>query len=268
MKFTAVELPYNFQNLKDHELTNDLFILNDTFFVKRSKEITKAFLNLTNQLNVIQILRNQPFSLPILEAQITEDKLWVLMPYYHNLTTLSDQQITKEILQELSQLVQQLHEVEIKATDNIIKWEPIKQLNLYCNLIETNNTAINDIRTDLETWVKSYQPKKIVLCHNDLVPNNFVYHENKWYLIDWDFTTLNDPLFDVASFASETLKAKADVEYWYSLFNLSETELVNVQTWVKYQNLIWYHWAMFLYQKTKNKTYETIADEKLKMLLA
>lgn len=267
MKFNAVELPYNFTNLTSHELTNDLFILNDVFFVKRSKAINKAFLNWENQLNVIAIVKNQPFTLPILEAQITEEKLWILMPYYQDLTTLADHKITKEILQELAKLVQQLHAVTIKSNDNIIKWDALQQLNLYCNLINLNDTNLIKIKQEITDWVTNYQPAKIVLSHNDLVINNFVCQKEKWYLIDWDFTTLNDWLFDIASFASETLKTTDDKNYWYQLFNLSQADSTIVDHWIKYQNLIWYHWAIFLWEKTKNKMYQTIANEKLKMLL-
>lgn len=266
MKFNNIELPYNFKEYQDHGLTNDLFILNDQFFVKRSRTITKNFLNWENQLNVISLIKSQPFTLPILDAQISEEKLWILMPYYQNLSTLSQNLINQELLQQLAKLVQQLHDV-ITENNQIVKWNPIEQLNKYCNLFATTDEKVLTIKNDLTLWFKTYQPKTIVLSHNDLVLNNFVCHENKWYLIDWDFATLNDHLFDVASFASETLKNQLDISYWYQLFNLSEDDLKIVNYWIKYQNLIWYHWAMFLHQKTNTKIYQTIAEEKLKMLL-
>lgn len=267
MKFNLVEPPYIFKNTKEHGLTNDLFILNDIFFVKRSKSITKAFLNQKNQLNAINLVKNQSFTLPILEAQINNDKLWVLMYYYKNLNTLSNYKINQQILQELANLIKQLHTLKNKNDNKIMKWNPIEQLNLYCNLINLNNSNLIAIKNELIEWLKSYQPKKIVLSHNDLVINNFVCKKNKWYLIDWDFASLNDHLFDIASFASETLKNIDDINYWYQLFQLSDQDLVIVNYWIKYQNLIWYHWAMFLYQKTKEKIYQTIAEEKIKMLL-
>lgn len=268
MKFNSVKLPYIFENTtKEQGLTNDLFILNEIFFVKRSKLLTKAFLDWKNQLNVIALIKSQPFTLPILETQISEEKLWILMPYYKNLTTLSNYKINQEILQKLAKLVNQVHVIEINPENKIKIWNPIEQLNLYYNLVQTNNTTIITIKKELETWLTSYKPKKIVLSHNDLVVDNFVCLKDKWYLIDWDFATLNDWLFDIASFASETLKNPQDISYWYQLFQLSQNELKIINYWIKYQNLIWYHWAIFFYQQTKNKTYQIIADEKLKMLL-
>lgn len=265
MKFTAVELPYNFQNLTNHELTNDIFILNESFFVKRSKEVSKAFLDWNNQLNVIELVRNQPFTLPILEAQFADEKLWVLMPYYPKLTTLADQPLTHEILQQLVPLVQQLH--AIAPNEKIKKWDAVAQLNLYCNLVKSDDPQLATIKNELTTWLQTYQPQKMVLCHNDLVTNNFVQNEQQWYLIDWDFAMINDPLFDVASFASETLTTSEDINYWCELFQITTEERKIVTQWMKYQNLIWHHWALFLHQKTKNKTYQNIAEEKLKKLL-
>lgn len=260
MKFKQVSEPYDFQKSKVQGLTNDLLILNNKYFVKRSKDITKVFLDWDNQINVINIIKDNKFTLPILEATISENKLWILMPYYQNLTTLASKEINQETLKQLAKLVQELHQVKIKS--KIKKWDAIKQLNLYCNLVKTKEN-FQTIKTELINWLKTYQPKQLVLSHNDLVIDNFVYQNNKWYLIDWDFATINDYLFDIASFASETLIKQEDINYWYQLFKITESELNIINHWIKYQNLIWYHWAEYLYQKTNNQTYKLIAENKL-----
>lgn len=260
MKFKKVALPYNFQASKEQGLTNDLLILNNQYFVKRSKSITKAFLNWKNQINVINQIKNAKFTLPILETTIADDKLWILMPYYQNLISLAKKEINQETLKELAKLVQQLHQTKIK--NNINKWNPTKQLNLYCNLIKSEYEFLT-IKNELIQWLKTYQPKQIVLAHNDLVIDNFVYQNKKWYLIDWDFAALNDRLFDIASFVSETLTKTEDINYWYQLFQITEAELKIINNWIKYQNLIWYHWAQYLYKKTNNEIYQIIAKTKL-----
>lgn len=268
MKFTKVDLPYHFEENQIQGLTNDLLILNQKYFVKRSKTITKTFISWENQLNVINLIKNQTFTLPILEAKIETEKLWVLMPYYQNLTTLASHKIDPHILEQLANLIKELHAIKID-NNKIITWNPLKQLNLYCNLIKPESNVknkVNDIKKELESWLKSYQPEKIVLSHNDLIVNNFVNDGKRWYLIDWDFATLNDQLFDIASFVSETLTDKTNIKYWYQLFKISQEELKIVNHWIKYQNLIWYYWALFLFQKTTNPIYQRIANEKMKML--
>ncbi|MDQ7982830.1 MAG: phosphotransferase [Spiroplasma sp.] len=261
MKFKQVELPYNFAVSKTQGLTNDLLILNDKYFVKRSKDISKKFLDWNNQINVINLVQNKKFTLPILEAMIDDNKLWILMPYYENLISLANKTIDQATLKALAKLVQELHQVKI-TNPKIKIWDPIKQLKLYCNLIQPEQN-LEKIKNQLINWLKTYQPKKIVLAHNDLVIDNFVYLNQKWYLIDWDFATLNDCLFDIASFASETLTKVGDINYWYQLFNLSEAEITIINKWIKYQNLIWYCWAQYLYQETNNKIYQMIGKTKL-----
>lgn len=266
MKFNVVELPYKFKSIENKGLSNDLFILNELFFVKCSKSVTDLFLNKENQISVIDLIRNKNFTLPILETKIEEEKLWVLMPYYQELTTLEKYEINDEILQQLSNLVKKLHTIEI-TNSKVIKWDPLVQLDLYCSLID-DKKSIKVFKNELESFFNMYQPQRIVLCHNDLIANNFVLKDS-WYLIDWDFACLNDYLFDVASFVSETLQEKENqqlINSWYQLFKLTEKELIVIDYWIKYQNLIWYCWATYLYNKTKEKIYQLIADNKMEML--
>lgn len=36
-------------------------------------------------------------------------------------------------------------------------------------------------------------------CHNDLVSENIVHHENRLFLLDWEYAALGDPYFDLAA---------------------------------------------------------------------
>ncbi|MEM2422211.1 MAG: phosphotransferase [Candidatus Bathyarchaeia archaeon] len=44
---------------------------------------------------------------------------------------------------------------------------------------------------------------KLVPCHNDLLPENFVFVNDKVYIIDWEYAGMNDPCFDIADFITE-----------------------------------------------------------------
>ena len=47
-------------------------------------------------------------------------------------------------------------------------------------------------------------PIPLVLCHNDPWPNNFIDAEERIYLIDWEFSGMNDPLWDLADLSVES----------------------------------------------------------------
>lgn len=72
----------------------------------------QPFLNFTNQINVIKLIKSKKFTLPINEVNINNNKLLTLMPYYHNLINLSEQIINKQILEQISSLVKQLHNIK------------------------------------------------------------------------------------------------------------------------------------------------------------
>lgn len=266
MKFKTIKPPYQLEILTTKGLTNDLFLVNKHFFLKQSKDILQPFLDFTNQINVIKLIQQKKFTLPINETIINNGKILTLMPYYHNLTTLSEQLIEKKLLIEISLLVKQLHQITFDNKSGVKTWKGLAQLNLYCHLT-TSNSCLEKITNDITKWITNYQPTTIVLSHNDLTLNNFVKKNNCWYLIDWDFACWNDQLFDIASFASESLTTENDINFWFSCFNLNHEQIIITKKWMNYQNLIWYYWACYLYEQTNLNIYQEISEHKLNNLL-
>jgi len=41
-------------------------------------------------------------------------------------------------------------------------------------------------------------------CHNDLVPENVIQYDGKVYLLDWEYSGMNDPLWDIAGVFTES----------------------------------------------------------------
>jgi thiamine kinase-like enzyme len=46
-------------------------------------------------------------------------------------------------------------------------------------------------------------PHKSVLCHHDLVPDNFIYDGETLYLVDWEYADWGDELYDLAAVCVE-----------------------------------------------------------------
>ena len=61
----------------------------------------------------------------------------------------------------------------------------IKELMLYNELLE-----------------KKSSPYQIVYGHNDLLPANFLNDGSKIWLIDWEYSGYNSPLFDLGGISS------------------------------------------------------------------
>lgn len=62
-------------------------------------------------------------------------------------------------------------------------------------------------------------------CHNDAVPENFIKSgEDKIYLIDWEYSGMNDPMWDLAAHSIECNFSEDDEELFLSFYFNGEVE--------------------------------------------
>jgi len=61
-------------------------------------------------------------------------------------------------------------------------------------------------------------PKEFVLCHNDLNPKNCIFSSNALTLIDWEFASMNDRYFDLASVSVEFELEPIDEAFMLALY--------------------------------------------------
>ncbi len=92
-------------------------------------------------------------------------------------------------------------------------------------------------------WKTDWKP-----CHNDPVMENFLMDGDlRIYLIDWEYSGMNNPLWDIASFALENnLNKEEEVYlwncYWEGNFP-TQTILEKLELFKICQDLLWYVWA-------------------------
>lgn len=87
-----------------------------------------------------------------------------------------------------------------------------------------------------------------VPCHNDTVPENFVIDKKgKAYLIDWEYSGMNDPNWDVAAYILESRLTMEAVETfvtdYYGRIPTPEEEL-KIKGFMVAQDLLWTVWAL------------------------
>jgi len=82
----------------------------------------------------------------------------------------------------------------------------IKPLSLpnYLNQLSANLPQVPDTvekaKRSMLTWLQRLSPVKPVLCHNDINPANLL--GKKPWLIDWEYSALGDPAFELAGIAN------------------------------------------------------------------
>ena len=112
-------------------------------------------------------------------------------------------------------------------------------------------------------------PVQATLCHNDWVAGNIGFTQHRDYLLDYEYAGDNDPLFDVMSFITENKISVLDREIFYSAYfdhPLSTDERSYLKAYEDFHNLLWYTWAMMMFESRQDQVYLMIAQDKLKQL--
>ncbi|HDR1123081.1 TPA: phosphotransferase, partial [Pasteurella multocida] len=87
----------------------------------------------------------------------------------------------------------------------------------------------------------------LVPCHNDLVPENILIKDNRIYFIDWEYSGMNHPLFDIAAFFLESKLLQEQQESFLKYynnninFNLIKNDIIAFQFT---QDVLWFLWTI------------------------
>lgn len=166
-------------------------------------------------------------------------------------------------IERCAHLVKALH--KLPCVD--FNFDSYKQLQTYKSRV---NTPLYDL-SDYEYAIEHIQHKPYVatLCHNDLVHGNILYTKNKDYLIDYEYASNNDPLFDVISFLGEnqifdnTLRER----FYHVYFEDKDIPYEELEIMEVFQNVLWCYWAMMMYEIHHEDIYKDIAKDKYEALI-
>jgi len=106
---------------------------------------------------------------------------------------------------DLKLLVEALQTLHSLTLDN----SPLALVDLF----EVINDEVKKAFETIETY-----PKELVLCHNDLNPKNCIFSSNALTLIDWEFASMNDRYFDLASVSVEFELKQIDEAFMLALY--------------------------------------------------
>lgn len=153
-------------------------------------------------------------------------------------------------LKAVSSLMKKTHSSS-KHFPNFFDWQG--ELNKYEKIIEELNGGFFFDYATLKKQLLDFMQKSIkstifVPCHNDTVPENFVVDDNgRTYLIDWEYSGMNDPSWDVAAYILESRLTEEAIQYllldYYGQFPKPE-EILKLKCYMIAQDLLWMVWAM------------------------
>lgn len=135
-------------------------------------------------------------------------------------------------------MLKTLHEAKLDGADYGLK----VRLRHYEKLLK--NTPSVQYHMLKMFWLKKYDEVysgyEKVLCHGDAQRSNIVKDGEKLYLLDWEFTGLNDPFYDIASFGNINFEDSIKLLESYLGSKPTLDEINKVKFFRMYQVLQWH----------------------------
>ena len=132
------------------------------------------------------------------------------------------------------------------------EFAPFEEIKKYESLIEekipyTNYEAVREEVFSLEKRLANLGVDR-KSCHIDLVPENFIESpQGRLYLIDWEYSSMNDPMWDLAALFLESEFTRQEEEAFLSYYESEQTP-VSREKIVIYkilQDAIWSLWTVY-----------------------
>lgn len=161
-------------------------------------------------------------------------------------TPLSEVENPDPYLEEVAKVLRVLHESGLKARDD---YRPYERLNLYEKLVtefsyqhEEKYFELKEVFLSQREFLDQF-PK--VICHNDSQISNMVVEADQTYLLDWEFTGNNDPMYDVACVGNKDFELALKFLPIYLGREPKAQEFRRLYLWRAFQCLQWHNVALY-----------------------
>ena len=168
--------------------------------------------------------------------------------YIENAETL-DSATIKTKFEKIAPILQTIHSSgkelkgEFAPFEEIKKYESLIQGEIYYPNYEAVRKSVLSLKNELE---KIGIEKKS--CHIDLVPENFIEGpDGHLYLIDWEYSSMNDPMWDLAALFLEsefTPEEEADFLAYYE-GDKTPVSREKIRIYKILQDIIWSLWTIY-----------------------
>lgn len=161
-------------------------------------------------------------------------------------STIKQQDNTLEVVR----IFRQLH-------DSNISFENV--FNVF-NEIEKYNILLKNAQVEMYPGWERFQSKIFKLksclnksrtllkpCHNDAIPENFIkMSDGKLFLLDWEYSGMNDPIADIASLFLEGNYSQEECYLFLSHYYSDGPFPIDVEYRIKCYQILWdYLWALW-----------------------
>lgn len=158
----------------------------------------------------------------------------------------------EENMKDIAGILKRLHKSNV-IFENTFDFQ--KSVEKYEELIKETSTYIyhqyNEIKKKVFNIYDEIKDNNIKLCpcHNDLIPENIIKSGNgKFYLVDLEYSAMNDYLWDIASLFLECAFSQDDEELFLRIYfkrDIDEKVREKIFKYKILQNFLWSLWGRF-----------------------
>ncbi|KEH88681.1 choline kinase [Clostridium novyi A str. 4540] len=148
------------------------------------------------------------------------------------------------------QLLKKLHSSNIEF-NNI--FNPFDMIQKYEDIFMEQNGQMFEgymkLKKDIFRYKSILQTLdiKLVPCHNDTVPENFILNNGKLNLIDWEYSGMNDYIWDLAAHILECGFSEKEEKQFLNLYFcnqvVSDNTIFRINLYKVMQDLLWSIWT-------------------------
>lgn len=254
-------------------LTNHNYILesgDEQFLLRQSSPKTIFFIQRANEIKVLKLIKDQKINTPVIDYFFDKEQNFIYISrFLEGAKNFAQIEKTPHNLAKAAHLIKKLHRVDYQKSE-------VTQLNMTENITnhinlskyDGKNLQLNHLIAELKTFLSSFDwTKEIVLSHNDPLKENFlVDKEGNWYLIDYEYCSLNSSYYDIAVFASANALVKSPQLWrcWLNLFAITtKQEEKTLLFFVLYRDILGYFWAKCMHLHSGLSVYEQLMAKKL-----
>lgn len=132
------------------------------------------------------------------------------------------------------------------------EFAPFEEIKKYESLIEeqipyANHESVRNAVFSLEKRLADLGVDR-KSCHIDLVPENFIESpQGRLYLIDWEYSSMNDPMWDLAALFLESEFTSQEEETFLSHYESDQTPVSHekIAIYKILQDTIWSLWTVY-----------------------
>lgn len=132
------------------------------------------------------------------------------------------------------------------------EFAPFEEIKKYESLIEekipyANYEAVREEVFSLEKRLADLGVDR-KSCHIDLVPENFIESpQGRLYLIDWEYSSMNDPMWDLAALFLESEFTRQEEEAFFAHYESEQTPVSRekIAIYKILQDTIWSLWTVY-----------------------